>query len=131
MSATPPLSGLEVIATDTPGVYAFRIGPSVDQPAMHHMAEIMNGAFDTHDTVSMLLIFDGFSADDAPSGTDWEQIKANLRALTNVARYATVGAPEGAETMIETFAFFIPTKAETFAAHEEDKAWAFVGARPA
>ena len=118
------------IPTDMATVHAFRIVGKVSADDMKGMAQTMNAAFDTHDTVSMLLIFDHFDGAEAGAGFDMETLKSQFRALADVDRYAVVGAPDAAETMIAVMDKIIPTDARTFDAGQEQAAWQFVGARP-
>jgi hypothetical protein len=90
----------------------------------------MNDAFDRHDSVSMLLLFQGFTGVAPGAGLDRETITAQFRALARVARYAVVGAPDAAARMIEVMDHVIPVDARSFDAADEPAAWAFVGAEP-
>lgn len=119
------------IATDRADVFAFRIRGEVSSEDMQAMAARMNAAFDTHETVSMLLIFEGFEGSDTGAAFDIETIKAQFRALGKVDKYAVVDAPSSAAGMIETMGKVIPVEARTFDAGQEAEAWRFVGASPA
>ena len=112
---------------DTDSVYAFHIMGEVSAEDMSAMADYMNRAFDTHDKVSMLLIFDRYGGAERGASADWSVIKSRLRSLTNVDKYAVVNAPDSAESMIRTMGALIPVDVRTF--DDEDAAWAFVGAR--
>ena len=67
---------------------------------------------------------------DAGAGWDMNVWKSQFRSLAKVDKYAVVGAPSFAETMINVSDKIIPTDARTFAASEEIAAWHFVGAKP-
>ncbi|MCK0167943.1 STAS/SEC14 domain-containing protein [Jannaschia sp. S6380] len=118
------------IAAEPPTVYAFEITGEVAADDMEAMADTMNAAFDAHDKVSMLLIFDDFRGSETGAGFDWSSIKSRFRSLANVEKYATVGAPGSAETMIAAMGKVIPVEARTFDPGEIHEAWAYVGARP-
>jgi hypothetical protein len=62
------------------------------------MAEMANAAFDRHDTVDMLLIFENFAGQDTGALFDAEAMKAQFRSLANVGRYVVVGAPDSARS---------------------------------
>lgn len=119
------------IATTSPTVYAFEIDGEVSAAEMQAMGETMNDAFDAHDEVDMMLIFRRYGGSEAGAGLDWDSITSRFRSLTKVGKYVTVGAPEGAETMIEAMGRVIPVDAKTFDLSEIDAAWAHLGARPA
>ena len=119
------------IATDRPDLYAFEIRGEVSAEAMESMARTMNAAFDAHDDkVDMLLVFRGFDGSEPGATFDLEVVASRVRALTNVARYVVVGAPESAATMIETMAKLMPVEAHTFPLERIAEAWTLLGARP-
>lgn len=121
----------QIPATD-PRVYAFRIEGGVGAAEMDDLARTMNEAFDRHDEpVRMLLILEGFGPSDATTGLTLESLRSQLRAPTELERYAVVGAPDAARRMIEASDAVSPIDARTFDRGEEEAAWAFVEARPA
>ncbi|SFP56668.1 STAS/SEC14 domain-containing protein [Tranquillimonas alkanivorans] len=123
-------AGVTRIATDRPDVYAFRVTGQLNREGMEKMAAEMNAAFDTHQGVNVLFLLEDFDLGDAAIGYGSQSMKADLRSITNVDRYAVVGGPKVAQTMIESFGRVIPVDAKTFPQEDEDAAWAFVGARP-
>jgi hypothetical protein len=121
---------IERIAVDHPKVFAFRISGEVAAEDVTAMATTMNDAFDTHPSVSMLLIFDQYDGVDIGAGLDMETLTAQFRALARVDKYAVVGAPPFAATVIKMMDKVIPVDARTFERSEEQAAWNFVGATP-
>ncbi len=119
------------IATTNPAVHAFRVRADVDDEDMAAMAGTMNEAFDERDAVSMLLILEGFDVEDSAAGLNVESLKAQVRSLRKVEKYAVVGAPDSVRSVIEGARSIMPGEARTFHPEEEDEAWAFVDARPA
>ncbi len=118
------------IPTDNPAVFAFRISGEVAAEDMKSMGATMNDAFDAFSTVSMLLVFDDYEGLDTGAGLDMETFTSQFRSLVKVDRYAVVGAPAAATTMIRVMDKVIPTDARTFNRSEERAAWSFVGANP-
>lgn len=118
------------IPVDNHLVYAFRISGEINAEDLKAMGAVMNDAFDSHPSVSMLLIFDQFEGLDAGAGFDKETFTSQFRSLAKVDKYAVVGAPSSAATMINVMDKVIPTDARTFLPSEEAAAWAFVGASP-
>lgn len=125
MPATGP------IPTTDPTVVAHRFVGEVESDDLEAMANRVDRAFDRHDEVSLLLLFTEWEGAEVSGALDPDVVKTQMRSLAHVERYAVVGAPDVAETMIEFLDTFIPVDAETFGAHEESGAWNFVGARPA
>ena len=119
------------IAVDRADLYAFEIRGEVSGEAMESMARTMNEAFDEHDDkVDMLLVFRGFEGSETGATLDIEVVASRVRALSNVARYVVVGAPESANTMIEAMGKLMPVEAHTYPLARLDEAWTLLGARP-
>lgn len=121
---------IKQITVDNPRVFAFRIHGEVSAEDLQGMAKIMNDAFDRHESVSMLLVFDQFEGLENGAGFDMDTLKSQFRSLANVDKYAVVGAPSAAATVINVMDKVIPTDARTFDRSDEAAAWIFVGAKP-
>ncbi|WP_424968896.1 STAS/SEC14 domain-containing protein [Dinoroseobacter sp. S375] len=122
---------IQQISTTSPSVYAFRITGHMDDDAAEALAEFMNDAFDRHDEkIDMLLDLSGFTGSDWDSMFDGDVIESRFRALTELRRYAVIGAPAKAQKMIGFMDKLIPVEAKAFSAAEADQAWAFVGETP-
>ena len=121
--------GVLPIACDFEHVYAFDITGDLDADGMRELADTLSNAFDIHDgKINILFRFNDFEATDA-GNTGLVGFGTQLRSLTNVARYATVGAPEGAGRMIAFFDKLIPVEAKSFDKNDEQAAWNFVNER--
>ncbi len=119
---------IQQIETTSPSLYAFRIDGYIDDNASEALAEFMNAAFDRHEEkVDMLLDLTNFTGSDWDSMFDGDVIKSRFRSLSEVNRYAVIGAPTRAQKMIEFFDRFISVEAKAFSAAEAGDAWAFVG----
>ena len=117
------------IPTDNKIVYAFDVTGHVSDDDAEALAKTMNDAFDRHEKVSMLLRLDGYTGSDKDALFDGDVLESRWRSLVSVEKYAVVGAPDGAEKMINFFGKILPVDARTFKIAEEDRAWAFVGAK--
>lgn len=123
-------STITQLQVDNPAVFAFTIRGQVSEEDMKAMAATMNAAFDTHDSVSMLLIFAVYDGSETGAGLNAETLKSQFRSLSHVDKYAVVGAPPAAAGMINAMDKLIPVDARTFDAADEQEAWRFVGAQP-
>ncbi len=121
---------IQQIATDSPTVYAFRITGHIDDDDAEAMAKYMNEVFDKTDKVNMLLDLSRFTGSDWDSMLDGDVIRSRFRSLSHVAKYAVIGAPDSAASMIGFMDKIIPVEARAFDASEEAAAWQFVGAEP-
>lgn len=129
----PPFSFGPVtqIQTTNPSVYAFRITGHMDDDASEELAKFMNDAFDRHpEKVDMLLDLSGLTGSDWDSMLDGDVLQSRFRALSEVHRYAVIGAPDRAAKMIGFLDKIIPVEARAFDAKDADAAWAFVGETP-
>ncbi len=125
------MSTLTRIPTDRSDLYAFEIDGEVSADDMEWMAELMNGAFDEHEgKVDMLLLFREFDGSERGAMLDGDVIASRFRSLAHVDRYVVVGAPEAANSMIETMAKLMPVEAHTYPMAQAAEAWHLLGARP-
>ncbi len=127
MIMTPTIVQIPVASSD---VYAFRIKGEISAEDLQAMANTMNAAFDANSSVSMLLIFDQYDGVEAGAGLDLQTLRSQFRSVLKVDKYAVVGAPGFASTLINVMDILIPTDARTFKPAEEDEAWEFIGTRP-
>jgi len=118
------------IPVTNPLVYAFRVRGEVNANDLQMMCATMNAAFDLHPSVSMLLIFEQSEGLGGGAGFDMDTVRSQFRSFAKVDRYAVIGAPSMASTMIKVMDKVIPTDARTFDRSDEAAAWAFVGANP-
>lgn len=127
MLNTPTISQIQVTSPD---VYAFRINGEIESEDLSQLATLMNDTFDTHEAVSMLLIFAPYDGAQRGAGLDLEVLTSQFRSITKVNKYAVVNAPSFAATLINIMDKIMPVDARTFSHEEEAKAWAFMGATP-
>ena len=119
--------------TTSPTLYAFAVSGRIDDDASEAMAKYMNAAFDRHDSkVDMLLDLTACTGSDWDSFLDKDVIVSRFRALSNVGKYAVIGAPERATKMINLLDSVIPMDARAFPSDAVEAAWSWVGEeRPA
>lgn len=122
------MTSIRQVATNTPTVLAFEIHGEIQKEDLDGMARTMNEAFDRHDSVNMLMIFQPYDGAESGATLDWEVVKSNFRSLSNVERYAVVASADGPKRMVDFMDHLMPVDAETFDRHESEAAWAFVGA---
>jgi hypothetical protein len=127
MLNTPTISQIQVTSPD---VYAFRINGEIESEDLSQMAALMNTAFDTHEAVSMLLIFAPYDGAKAGAALDLEVMTSQFRSITKVDKYAVVGTPFFAATLINVMDKIMPIDARTFSHEEEAAAWDFLGTTP-
>ena len=124
--------GVSEIPNDAGDVYAFRVHGLLDDDTSAALADYVNGIFDKHENeVHLLLDLTEFEGNE--SGTSifrGEVLKSRLRAVSNIGKYAVIGAPDTAERMINAMDKIIPVDARTFEPGDREAAWNFVNAQP-
>jgi len=118
------------IATTEANVFAFSLSGELSDTDLSNMADEMLTAFEQHDKVNMLLIFEGYEGSETFASLQGNVMKVQVKALSKVDKYAVVGAPGFAETMIGASDMVLPVASKAFEANEVDQAWEFVGAKP-
>lgn len=119
------------IRTDTPGVFGFDIPGKVSEEDLAMMAGKMEAAFETHGKVSLLLMFENYEGNELGALLDGDVVRTHFKALSNLERYAVVGAPGHMEAALKVVTAVLPVESKTFDRGEAAAAWAYVGARPA
>ena len=119
----PEPHAIHPIEGDRPTLLAFRITGEVTREDMVGMARHVGDAFARHDTVDMLLVFDGFEGSETGAGLSPEVLQVQAASLWNVRAYVTAGAPDRAQAMIAAMGKLIPVDARSFDTEAEARAW--------
>jgi hypothetical protein len=121
-------SSIQEIPNSRADLCAFRITGRVSRDDMAVMGERMLDAFEVHDEVDMLLVFDGYEGTDDDCSFSLPAAEAQLQSLFNVRRYVVAAAPAHAATMVEVVGKALPVEAKAF--DTPRAAWAHLDARP-
>lgn len=110
-----------IVETDIalPATFAFRIAGRVTQDDMKLMSERVLDAFDSHEKIDLLLIFDRFEGAEPGANLSAPSLKARTASLWNVRAYVVAGAPDEAADTIESMGRVLPVDARTFATEAE------------
>ena len=119
---------IRAIPTALPPLYAFEVAGRIAAPDVEWMAGVLEAAFEAHETVDILIVMRDYQGLDIGAAFDPKALRAQARAAAHVGRYAVVGAPDWAETMIDLFSPVSPVEAKTFDLEDEAAAWAWVRA---
>ncbi len=111
-------------------VHAFRIDGRLDDDSAEALAKHMLDVFERTEKVNMLMDLVDSEGSDWDVMFDDDVIEARFQALTNVDRYAILGASGGAARLISLLNRVIPTNSKAFSREDAAKAWEFVGAHP-
>ncbi|MEE4119748.1 MAG: STAS/SEC14 domain-containing protein [Paracoccaceae bacterium] len=106
-----------------PATYAFRIDGQVTETQMKMLSDRVLKAFDRHDEIDLLLIFDRFEGTETGASVNLPALKARNASLWNVRAYVVASAPEGAAEMIEGVGKLLPVDARTFDTEFDARAW--------
>ena len=124
-------SSIAQVLTTRPDLFAFEVRGRIREADIEAMARTLGSAFDRLGTVDILIVMRHWDGIDMGAAFDGEALKAQARAAAHVRKYGVVGAPAWAKAMINLLSPLTPVAEETFELAEEDKAWAWVGGRPA
>ena len=112
-----------------PATLAFRIDGRVTEQDMKRMSERALDAFERHDKMDMLLVFDRFDGAETGASLNLPSLKARAASLRTLRTDAGAGAPEGASGLIVGLGRFLPVNARTFSS--EEQALAYLRSLPA
>ncbi len=109
--------------TGLPATYGFRIKGEITNKDMTAMAERVLDAFDSFDTIDMLLVFDNYEGSETGAALSTASLRAQARALPNVRAYVVASAPESAGHLVETLGNMMPVDAKSFETEAEAHAY--------
>lgn len=119
---------IRAIPTALPPLYAFEVDGRITAPDVEWMAGVLQAAFEAQETVDILIVMRDYQGLDIRAAFDPKALRAQARAASHVGKYAVVGAPDWAETMINLFSPVSPVEARTFDLEDEATAWDWVRA---
>ena len=104
----------------------FEITGKISKGDIEDMALQVDAAFDSLETIDLLLIMSDFEGLDVGAIFDGPSLEAQTRSIKHVRKYGVVGAPSFARAMIEAFGHVSPVNAKTFDLSEQAAAWAWI-----
>jgi hypothetical protein len=126
-----PQPAIRSVETGRADLLGFEIWGKIGKDDIERMAGVVETAFDTVDTVDIIIVMHHYDGVEFPAAFDPAGLRAQARAIRHVGKYAVVGAPGWAEAMINLMSPLSPVEARTFSLDEEDEAWAWVRTRGA
>ncbi len=121
---------IERIEGERPTLLAFRIEGRIEQEDVEAMAREVLAAFEERGEVDILITLHDWDGISAGAIFNRERIEAQARAVRHVRKYAVVGPPDWAATLINGFDRILPVDARTFDSGDEAaaRAWLDEGA---
>lgn len=104
----------------------FEVVAKITEADIEWMAAQVNAAFDAQKRIDMLIIMRNYEGAELGAIFDAEAFKTQFRSARHVRRYAVVGAPAWASTMINLFSPLTPVEEKTFAIEHEREARAWI-----
>lgn len=126
MSERSPSGAIAQRPSGRADLLAFEVAGRLTAPDVEWMAARATDGFDRLGTVDMLIVVRDWQGADLGAMADPAMLTAQLRSLRHVRRYAVVGAPAWARTMIAASDKLIPVEAKTFDAGAEAAAEAWL-----
>lgn len=123
---------IRFLPTPTANVLAFEIDGLITSEEMPEALKVFEEFFAGHDQVRLLNRMKHFGGFDPTILLQSRLIAMKLSAMRKLERYAIVGAPSWMVTLIAAISpAFADIEMRTFAAEQEDEAWAWLEAEPA
>lgn len=123
-----PTHSIVSLPTDRPTLHAFEVTAKITKDDIESMADSLKAAFDSQGTVDILIIIKEWDGIEMGAVFDTKAMSAQAEANSHVRKYAVVGAPGWAKTMINLFSPLTPVEERTFELAETDQAWRWVSA---
>ncbi len=114
MSKPATEAAIRRTASSRANLLVFEVIAKIHRSDIETMAEAVDTAMDVHHQIDILLQFADFEGMTLGALFDGEAMHVGLRSNTHVRRYAVVGAPAVAESMIRLFDPVSPVDARTF-----------------
>ncbi|MGF1607023.1 MAG: STAS/SEC14 domain-containing protein [Rhodothalassiaceae bacterium] len=118
------------IKTDQDHVLAFHVTADVRGEDMAALGRVLQKQFDLKSKVNMLLILEDFEPADSAKGLSLDSLTAQMRSLDHLEKYAVIGPPPAAATLLKLFDKVSDIEVRPFKPDQDEAAWAFIGARP-
>lgn len=128
-SSPPREAGIRFLPTTKDSILAFEIDGVVSSEEMPSIIKKLEDFLASHDKVRMLNRMKQFNGIDPSVLMQSGLVSMKLSAMEKVERYAIVGAPDWMSKVIGTMNPVFPDiDIQTFAADQEEEAWAWLGA---
>jgi hypothetical protein len=121
---------IERIEGERPTLLAFRIEGRIEQEDVEAMAREVLATFEERGEIDMLILLQDWDGISAGAILSRERLETQVRAVRHVRKYAVVGPPGWAATLINGFDRILPVDARTFDSGDEAaaRAWLEKGA---
>jgi len=130
MMTAAPDGSIQEAPAGRPSLLVFEVGAKITKADIEWMAARVQNAFDRLDEIDMLVVMRNYDGVEIGAIFDAEAMKAGMRALSHVRRYAVVGAPVWATAMINAMSPLTPVEEKTFSLEQEAEARIWVSAPP-
>ncbi|MCG6114006.1 MAG: STAS/SEC14 domain-containing protein [Mesorhizobium sp.] len=112
-----------------PGLHAFETMGKITKADVEFMADALKPAFERDEEVDILIVMRDYDGIEVGAVFDTKALSAQAQSARHVRKYAVVGAPDWAETMINVMSPISPVEARTFDLEDEASAWVWVRER--
>jgi hypothetical protein len=121
-----PNPSIVLIPTARADLFAFEVKGRVHQSDIEWMARTLQSAFDRLGTVDVIIVMKDWKGIDLSAAFDPQSLWTQASANAHIRRYAVVGAPGWAKSMINILSPLTPVKEKTFDLPEEAEAWLWI-----
>lgn len=128
MLATAPSGSIQEAPAGRRDLLVFEVSAKITEADIEWMAARVQAAFDQQDEIDMLIVMRNYEGAELGAIFDADAMKAGMRSLSQVRRYAVVGAPAWAKGLINLFSPLTPVEEKTFPLDQEAEARIWVSA---
>ncbi len=116
------------IQTDNPRLHAFEVNGKIRKGDIEWMAQRLEPALKQPGKIDIIIVMTDYDGIELGAAFDAKALREQARAITEVRKYAVVGAPGWAEAMINLMSPLSPVEARTFDLARAADAWKWVQA---
>jgi hypothetical protein len=116
------------IDSGKPELLAFEVNGKIRKRDIEAMARTVKDAFAMPGKIDIIIVMTDYDGIEFGAAFDAEGLTAQAQSVSQLRRYAVVGAPGWAEAMINLLSPLTPVEERTFDLDEADQAWAWVRA---
>jgi hypothetical protein len=116
------------IESGRPGLLAFEVDGKIRKRDIEAMARTVKDAFAMPGKIDIIIVMTNYDGIEFGAAFDAESLTAQAESVTQLRKYAVVGAPGWAEAMISLLSPLTPVEERTFDLEEAEQAWAWVRA---
>lgn len=124
----PPKQAIHFLQTTSENVFAYEIDGRVTEQDIKDAVEELKSKLSGSEKINILVRMKNFKGFDLAALLNDDLYRVKYRSLSQVERYAVVGAPTWMRNLLELIDPALKLKIQVFDAEDENAAWQWIGA---